>query len=169
MSRPFICWGKFIRKEYAEPRITDKSRWCIRGMNKRPRLRAAKIDRLPGYSRLADDHSGFNQTSSAVPSPQWADLQYRWTWNGRSAPTLHDSHRRGNAFARVRSVLPGAFAFHARTFHEDYNVHSLGCGFSGRTTRGRRGLKFTTHLAGFGHSPQDGAVSPTGGNFFSER
>lgn len=48
--------------------------------------------------------------------------------------TSSRSHCLATPAASASSILPAAFAFHARTFHEHCSVHSLDGGFSGATT-----------------------------------
>ena len=44
---------------------------------------------------------------------------------------------RANAAASASTTLPVAFESHPHSFREHYNVHNLGCGFSGGTTDSR--------------------------------
>jgi hypothetical protein len=66
--------------------------------------------------------------------------------------TSSRSHCLATPAASASSILPAAFAFHARTFHEHCSVHSLDGAFSGATTGSILMSRPTSQDSG--HSPQ---------------
>jgi hypothetical protein len=81
----------------------------------------------------------------------------------RSPPPLNPFSR-ANPAASAHSTLPAVFAIHSRELGEPYSAHSLVCGFSRGTKRGR--FDFSLHNParcvghnGFGTSQQSRRIS----------
>ena len=74
---------------------------------------------------------------------------------------LRDPHGRGNVAASGRSTLPGAFAVHPRSFHEDCKVHSPYAGFSGGTTESTSNVAASRPTSGIRVIRLSGVVSGT--------
>ena len=132
------------------PKIRPSLRW--------PRDRSAFTSLAPRFRFELQDTLGAGMglflaaQHTAAPTKRASLLQLRRAWNRRPPQPLHDRHCLANTAASASSTLPAAFAFHARTFHEHCNVHSLNGGFSGGTTGSILTSRTTSQDSG--HSPQ---------------